>query len=144
MKKLKSKKGGFTLVESMVSLGIFGLMAAGSIASMPKVREVVVKSERVQIASNLMNNQMESLRILPFEQLEAMMADGAVISGSYEVSDVAFDVVCRLSSYEVDLYGDNAIQAEVSCEWSLNDQPYRETYWALFVRDGLSDKAFNG
>ena len=71
MKKSKSTVKGFTLVETMMALGLFGLMTAGSIASLPKVREVVVKSERVQIASNLMNNQVESLRILPLSNWKA-------------------------------------------------------------------------
>lgn len=144
MKKSKSKIKGFTLVETMMALGLFGLMTAGSIASIPKVREVVVKSERVQIASNLMNNQVESLRILPFEQLENMMNDGGTIATTYEVSEVPFELKCELSQYDANLYGDNAIQAYVTCEWTVNDGTFKESFWTLFVRDGLSDKSFNG
>ena len=73
-----------------------------------------------------------------------MMNESRTLKTACEVGEVPFEVQLELSQYETGLYGNNAIQASVTCMWNVNDTVQKERYWTLFIRDGLSDKNFNG
>lgn len=142
MKKI-SYSSGFTLVESIMALGLFGLLAVGALLALPKIREVIVKSEQVQIVTGLLNNEIESLRIQSFEDLESLKDSGSVASVTRVVNGISYTVSTALSPFEADFYGENALQAKVSCEWVMpSTGKHIESYWTLFTRNGLSDKNY--
>lgn len=62
-----SSRGGFTLVEMMIALVVFGLGLMALAQSLPRGLSMRDKARRMSVATNLAQQEMERLRSLPFD-----------------------------------------------------------------------------
>ncbi len=66
---LKSARPGFTLMEAMVALAIFGAFTSLMIVSFPVALRIIGSGNRLTVAANLMQAQVERLRSVAYDDL---------------------------------------------------------------------------
>jgi prepilin-type N-terminal cleavage/methylation domain-containing protein len=60
---------GFTLVEAMVALAVFGAFTSLMVTIFPLARKIVTSGNQLTVAADLMQAKIESLRQIPYGDL---------------------------------------------------------------------------
>jgi len=66
----RGRSGGFSLVEALVALIVFGVGAIALVQLAPRARQFATRGHQVSEASNLAQSKLEELRALPREHAE--------------------------------------------------------------------------
>jgi prepilin-type N-terminal cleavage/methylation domain-containing protein len=87
MGKRQSGRAGFTLVEVIVSMTIFTMVISGGLTGVRQGFELVDSSRHRTRVSQLLQSEIESLRTLSWEEIEALPASATIdIDTQFETS----------------------------------------------------------
>lgn len=138
----KRAKSGFTIVEFLVFILVIGIVMTGAFATMTQSLRMVETSRDYARASQILQSEIERLRTMSWEQLEAVQtADGSEIR-SLELDAAfqeAFSNRYKAFRYIEDRYTDQK-QAVVWVYWwdAMGNFRIKQTA-AWFTENGLND-----
>ena len=110
IKRTLQKNNGFGLVETLVSVTVFSLVAFSVYAGFAQILKVANVLKVKNLAANLANEQIEILRSLPFDRVGTISTqnverDGNTFSIDTNVSDLGYKTVevsvqCQNCNYQ--------------------------------------------
>ena len=80
MRRMGTREDGFTLVELVISLTVFAILALSMLGLFTSLVHSTIVAKRRAVASSLANNQMEYLKSLPYDSLA--VAGGSIYSAT--------------------------------------------------------------
>jgi len=84
----RARQAGFTLVEMMIALTLFGVGLMALAQALPNGLSVRDKARRLSVATNLAQEELERLRSIPFDHAD--LAGGAHADASNPVDGAYF------------------------------------------------------
>lgn len=141
MKHERHTGSGFTIVEVMVAMALFGLVIAGGLVGMRRGFEVVENSRHLNRTSQILQSEIESLRTLPWAQINNLPASEDLtdkIKVQFDTSDYNAYVVTRTTD-SVD--GDASLKLVTVMVTYKNRQNKQVTrsYVTIFTSGGVTD-----
>lgn len=129
MPKNKKTNKGFTLVELIIGVAVFGVIATAFYFSINVVIDTVEISRRRSVATNIANEQMETLRNMPYADIGTLSGNpaGAIPqSQTITVDNIDYVVETYITYvddeyddvFPADLYSADYKRARISVCWS--------------------------
>ena len=114
------REGGFSAVELMLAMSLFGILMMGFLAVFPLGMRSVEKGERMTVASSLVQDEMERLKGLPRTHADIVAGNHAdpanPLLGVYTRSYVVTDDTPLVGMKRIDMsvsFSDNGIDRNI-------------------------------
>lgn len=138
----KSAKKGFTMVELLIFIMVIGIIMTGAFATMAQSIRMVETSRDYARASQILQSEIERLRTMSWEQLEAVQAADGTAIASIELDEAfqeTFNDRYRAFRYLENRYS-NQKEAIIWVYWwdGMGNFRIKKTA-AWFTKDGLND-----
>lgn len=138
MESTHSARQGFTVIEVMVAIAIFGLVIAGGLIGIRRGFEVVENSRHYTRISQLLQSEAESLRTLSWDEFCALPATETLAldpvfddAGTYDV----YTVVRKITTISASLR-----QVDVTASFTNRQGRVLSLNYVTFVaEDGVND-----
>lgn len=130
---------GFTLVEVIVSIFIFGLVISACLISVGKGIELVDASRQHTRASQILLSELELLRTLPWDtfkdQSNAQLTTQFRTQVASQFGSGQFDGAVAMTEVDAGL-----MLVEVTVNWTgFKGRPYSKKYYTYFADGGIND-----
>lgn len=137
MRRSGRKRTGFTLVEVMVAMSILMLVFVSSIAGMTISFRVLEDARMNTLASQILQSEMENIRLKNWTQISALPADATftVESSLNTTSFQQFSCSRAVRTLNSDL---KIVEVAVSWE-SMDGRVHDRRYVTVVGRNGLND-----
>ena len=102
--KLKiEKSSGFTLIETIVALGIFAIIAVGVYSSYLNVLDITIASQLNSTALAVMGNELESIRNVDFQDVGTVGgAPAGILPAEKNINFSGYDFVLKTTVRNID------------------------------------------
>lgn len=135
------KRQAFTLVEVMVAMTVLVLVFASTVSALTVAFRVVEDSRMDTLASQILQSEMENIRLKNWSEMEALPASDTFTVDSM-LADASFHrFTCQRT---VTNLGSNLKQVVLTASWTGTDGvPRTRRYLTYIGEGGLNDYFYN-
>ena len=133
----RSSRGGFTLFEVMASVAVLVLVFVSALGAITIGFRILEDARLSTLASQVLQSEMENLRLKNWSQLSDMPASSTFTVESSLGSDAFDKFTCRRAIRDVRT---DLKQVVLTLTWiSMGGQEHTRSYTTLISNDGLND-----
>lgn len=134
------KEAGFTLVEVIISIFIFGLVIASCLISLGKGYELVDASRQHTLASQILQSELELLRTLPWDTFKDQTNAQLTTKFRSEIASQFGSGVFTGNVSKADDATGSLTLVTVTVTWTgFRGRTYNMSYYTYFAEGGIND-----
>lgn len=146
IRKAKRKKSGFTIVEVLAAIVIFGMVVASLFQMVGQGFSLVRSSRDINRATQTLQHQMENLRCMTWENFETQVGTSSIMVDSngtptgVGTGSPPFDWQAFLMTQTITLEKNKHYKVKLDLEWTdSGSRSHKRTYISWFTYNGLNE-----